>query len=93
MTSATFFRIARPVLLTAAGLFFLFPFVWVLLMSFMTNQDILRDTPTLAFSPTLDNYASLIAGQLKTDVARCRATTCTTCGTACCCRPRRWCCR
>ncbi|ABM57765.1 carbohydrate ABC transporter permease [Verminephrobacter eiseniae] len=68
MRSATFWRVARPVLLTAVGLFFLFPFVWVLLMSFMSNQDILRSTPTLAFTPTLDNYASLMAGQLKTDV-------------------------
>ncbi|EIP84961.1 binding-protein-dependent transport systems inner membrane component [Burkholderia humptydooensis MSMB43] len=50
------------------GLFFLFPFVWVLLMSFMTNQDILRSTPSLIFEPTLGNYVSLIRGELKTDV-------------------------
>ncbi|MCW5257580.1 carbohydrate ABC transporter permease [Verminephrobacter aporrectodeae subsp. tuberculatae] len=68
MNSTLLRRLARPVLLTAVGLFFLFPFVWVLLMSFMTNQDILRSTPTLAFSPTLENYAALIAGQLRTDV-------------------------
>ena len=68
MTSATFFRGLRGLALVVVGLFFLFPFVWVMLMSFMTNQDILRSTPTLAFSPTLDNYASLISGQLKTDV-------------------------
>ncbi|MCW5222221.1 carbohydrate ABC transporter permease [Verminephrobacter aporrectodeae subsp. tuberculatae] len=68
MDSTLLRRLARPVLLTAVGLFFLFPFVWVLLMSFMTNQDILRSTPTLAFSPTLENYAALIAGQLRTDV-------------------------
>ncbi|MCW8174428.1 carbohydrate ABC transporter permease [Verminephrobacter aporrectodeae] len=68
MDSTFLRRLARPVLLTAVGLFFLFPFVWVLLMSFMTNQDILRSTPTLAFSPTLENYAALIAGQLRTDV-------------------------
>lgn len=68
MNSALLFRVARGAALTAIGLFFLFPFVWVLLMSFMTNQDILRSTPSLAFDPTLDNYSSLIKGELKTDV-------------------------
>lgn len=68
MNSAHFLRAGRVLALIAVGLFFLFPFVWVLLMSFMTNQDILRATPTLAFDPTLDNYVSLIRGELKTDV-------------------------
>lgn len=68
MNSALLFRVARGAALTAIGLFFLFPFIWVLLMSFMTNQDILRSTPSLAFDPTLDNYSSLIKGELKTDV-------------------------
>ncbi len=68
MNSAFLLRTGRIAALTAVGLFFLFPFVWVLLMSFMTNQDILRATPSLVFSPTLDNYTSLIAGELKTDV-------------------------
>ncbi|MEY5100457.1 MAG: hypothetical protein RJA36_3176 [Pseudomonadota bacterium] len=68
MNSAHLLRAGRVLALTAVGLFFLFPFVWVLLMSFMTNQDILRTTPTLAFDPTLDNYVSLIRGELKTDV-------------------------
>lgn len=68
MNSALLFRVARGAALTAIGLFFLFPFVWVLLMSFMTNQDILRSTPSLAYDPTLDNYSSLIKGELKTDV-------------------------
>ena len=68
MNSAILLRTGRIAALTAVGLFFLFPFVWVLLMSFMTNQDILRATPSLAFDPTLDNYSSLIRGELKTDV-------------------------
>jgi multiple sugar transport system permease protein len=68
MNSAILLRTGRIAALTAVGLFFLFPFVWVLLMSFMTNQDILRATPSLAFDPTLDNYTSLIRGELKTDV-------------------------
>jgi multiple sugar transport system permease protein len=61
-------RIVRAVLLTLVGLFFLFPIFWVLLMSLMTNQDILRSPPSLVFEPTLDNYAALVAGQLSTSV-------------------------
>jgi multiple sugar transport system permease protein len=68
MNKALLLRTGRVTALIAVGLFFLFPFVWVLLMSFMTNQDILRSTPSLAFNPTLDNYSSLIKGELKTDV-------------------------
>ena len=68
MNTPQLLRIARGVALTLVGLFFLFPFVWVLLMSFMTNQDVLRSTPSLLFSPTLDNYVSLIHGELKSDV-------------------------
>ena len=68
MNTHLLLRLGRVTALTAVGLFFLFPFVWVLLMSFMTNQDILRATPSLAFSPTLDNYSSLIRGELKSDV-------------------------
>ncbi|ALX44615.1 carbohydrate ABC transporter permease (plasmid) [Burkholderia humptydooensis] len=68
MNFAFLLRAGRVAALTAVGLFFLFPFVWVLLMSFMTNQDILRSTPSLIFEPTLGNYVSLIRGELKTDV-------------------------
>ena len=57
-------RLVRGVLLTLVGLFFLFPIFWVLLMSFQTNADILRTPPSLFFSPTLDNYRALIAGEL-----------------------------
>ena len=48
------------------GLFFLFPIFWVLLMSFQTNEQILRIPPSLFFSPTLENYAALISGKLET---------------------------
>ena len=61
-------RIVRAVLLTLVGLFFLFPIFWVLLMSLMTNQDILRSPPSLVFEPTLGNYAALVSGQLSTSV-------------------------
>jgi multiple sugar transport system permease protein len=64
----SFGRILRGVLLTLVGLFFLFPLVWVGLMSFMTNADILRSPPSIIFSPTLENYAALVAGELSTNV-------------------------
>jgi multiple sugar transport system permease protein len=59
-------RLVRGVLLTIVGLFFLFPIVWVFLMSFQTNATILRIPPSLLFEPTLDNYVALISGQLET---------------------------
>ncbi|MEZ5904397.1 MAG: carbohydrate ABC transporter permease [Geminicoccaceae bacterium] len=58
-------RIVRVTLLTLVGLFFLFPIFWVLLMSFQTNQDILRIPPSLFFEPTLGNYQALISGRLE----------------------------
>ncbi|MCB1884088.1 MAG: carbohydrate ABC transporter permease [Geminicoccaceae bacterium] len=56
----------RVVLLTLIGLFFLFPIVWVFLMSFQTNETILRIPPSLVFEPTLQNYTALISGRLET---------------------------
>jgi multiple sugar transport system permease protein len=58
-------RLARGILLTLVGLFFLFPIVWVFLMSFQTNETILRIPPSLFFSPTLENYVALISGKLQ----------------------------
>ena len=60
-------RLIRGLLLTLVGLFFLFPIFWVFLMSFQTNQDILRSPPSLLFSPTLENYVALISGKLETN--------------------------
>ena len=60
--------VLRAVALTLIGLFFLFPLFWVLLMSFMTNDDILRMPPSPFFTPTLHNYAALISGNLGTVV-------------------------
>jgi multiple sugar transport system permease protein len=59
-------RIVRGALLLLVGLFFLFPIFWVLLMSFQTNEQILRIPPSLFFEPTLENYAALISGKLET---------------------------
>lgn len=59
-------RVVRAVLLSLVGLFFLFPILWVFLMSFQTNQEILRIPPSLFFEPTLENYQALISGRLET---------------------------
>ena len=56
--------VLRSTLLAVIVLFFLFPIFWILLMSFQTNEDILRIPPSLAFTPTLDNYRALITGHL-----------------------------
>jgi multiple sugar transport system permease protein len=59
-------HLIRGALLTLVVLFFLFPIFWVVLMSFQTNEQILRIPPSLFFSPTLDNYWGLISGKLVT---------------------------
>jgi multiple sugar transport system permease protein len=56
----------RIVLLTVVTLFFLFPILWVFLMSFQTNEQVLRIPPSLFFTPTLENYVALISGKLQT---------------------------
>src|SRR5437016_2542093 len=53
-------KILRGVALTLVLLFFMFPIVWILLMSFQTNDTILRIPPSLFFEPTLTNYKALI---------------------------------
>ncbi|MDQ0471710.1 carbohydrate ABC transporter permease [Labrys wisconsinensis] len=57
-------RIVRGVLIALVLLFFLFPIFWIVLMSFQTNEDILRIPPSPFFSPTLSNYQALITGKL-----------------------------
>lgn len=59
-------RALRTVALAVIVVFFLFPIVWILLMSFQTNADILRIPPRLTFHPTLMNYVALISGKLQT---------------------------
>lgn len=63
---STLEKAVRGVLLTLVILFFLFPIVWILLMSFQTNEQVLRIPPSVIFTPTLDNYAALIRGRLDT---------------------------
>lgn len=59
-------RWLRGVALTVVVLFFMFPIVWIFLMSFQTNESILRSPPSIVFAPTLDNYTALITGKLET---------------------------
>jgi multiple sugar transport system permease protein len=59
-------RILRAIALTLVVLFFMFPIFWIFLMSFQTNETILRIPPQLIFEPVLANYTALITGKLIT---------------------------
>jgi multiple sugar transport system permease protein len=59
-------RVVRGVLITLVLIFFLFPIFWIFLMSFQTNETILRIPPSLFFEPTIENYKALITGRLET---------------------------
>jgi multiple sugar transport system permease protein len=59
-------RILRGIAIAVVILFFMFPIFWIVLMSFQTNETILRVPPSLDFTPTIINYSSLISGQLQT---------------------------
>ena len=58
-------RVLRGIGLTLVLVFFLFPIFWIVLMSFQTNEDILRIPPSPVFTPTLSNYTALITGKLE----------------------------
>ncbi len=59
-------RTLRGIAITLVILFFMFPIFWIILMSFQTNETILRMPPSMVFSPTLENYMALITGKLET---------------------------
>jgi multiple sugar transport system permease protein len=59
-------RLLRGMALTLVVVFFMFPIVWIFMMSFQTNETILRIPPQLVFEPTLANYTALITGKLQT---------------------------
>jgi multiple sugar transport system permease protein len=59
-------RVVRGVLIALVLVFFLFPIFWIVLMSFQTNETILRIPPSIVFEPTLSNYSALITGKLET---------------------------
>lgn len=56
----------RGLALVLVVLFFMFPIFWILLMSFQTNETILRSPPSMVFEPTIQNYVALITGRLET---------------------------
>ena len=58
-------KVLRGLAIALIMIFFLFPIFWIFLMSFQTNEDILRIPPSLFFSPTLSNYQALITGKLE----------------------------
>ena len=60
-------RALKGVALALIVIFFLFPIFWIFLMSFQTNDDILRIPPSLFFTPTLSNYTALISGKLTSN--------------------------
>jgi multiple sugar transport system permease protein len=64
--TSAFERILRAILITLVLIFFMFPIFWIFLMSFQTNETILRIPPSILFEPTLENYRALITGKLHT---------------------------
>ncbi len=59
-------RALKGIALALIVIFFMFPIVWIFLMSFQNNDTILRIPPSLFFVPNLDNYKALISGKLQT---------------------------
>ena len=57
-------RALRALALALVVTFFMFPILWIVLMSFQTNETILRMPPSVIFEPTLQNYVALITGRL-----------------------------
>ncbi len=64
--TSTLERVLRGIAITLVILFFMFPIFWIVLMSFQTNETILRVPPSMFFEPTLQNYQALITGELDT---------------------------
>jgi multiple sugar transport system permease protein len=59
-------KVLRGLAISLVILFFMFPLFWILMMSFQTNETILRIPPSLNFTPSLENYRALISGKLET---------------------------
>ncbi|MEM7042520.1 MAG: carbohydrate ABC transporter permease [Pseudomonadota bacterium] len=57
------------VLVLALVLIILFPFLWLLMMSFKTDSDIFAWPPVLLFSPTIDHYLALWQGNFPKSFA------------------------
>jgi multiple sugar transport system permease protein len=55
-------RLAIRLVLAVALVWTLVPLVWMVLSSFKSKADATTETPTIFFSPTLDNYLNLFSG-------------------------------
>jgi multiple sugar transport system permease protein len=64
--TSTLEKFVRGTLIGLVLIFFMFPIFWILLMSFQTNETILRIPPSVIFEPTLANYRALVTGKLET---------------------------
>jgi multiple sugar transport system permease protein len=64
--TSTLERVLRGIAIWLVILFFMFPIFWIFLMSFQTNETILRVPPSIVFEPTFSNYTALITGKLET---------------------------
>jgi multiple sugar transport system permease protein len=67
--TSTLEKVLRAVALTVIVLFFMFPILWIFLMSLQSNETILRVPPSIIFEPSLANYKALITGKLETSAA------------------------
>ncbi len=63
-TTSPLEKCLRAIALSIIVIFFMFPIFWIFLMSFQTNETILRIPPSVFFAPTLENYVALITGKL-----------------------------
>jgi multiple sugar transport system permease protein len=63
-TTSPIERVLRGIALTLVVIFFMFPILWIFMMSFQTNETILSIPPKVVFTPTLENYQALITGKL-----------------------------
>ena len=61
---ATERRLLYALVIVLAGMIML-PFIWLVLMSFKTNDDIFAFPPKLLFTPTLENYVGLWASSFR----------------------------
>lgn len=53
--------ISKYFILCIIAVFFLFPIFWILIQSFKTSIDTIAIPPKLVFSPTLENYSSVLS--------------------------------
>ena len=67
---STLERVIRTVLIVLVLVFFLFPIFWILLMSFQSNDQILRIPPSVFFEPTLANYTKILLRPLEVQFSK-----------------------